>query len=398
MKLVLGMHSHLTAVLTQFKVLLLISFCTKFHLASAVYLDSAWGLGTSLNELIPGADCPHTAEYFDYTFWAGVLSIINAVLTFPGGPVTTLNAVCVFEQDLVYPSRRHFGSDWAGSFTSSASSPGYALIVRTISTTFNYDYVYDYVFYQNGLVETKVSLGGYLQATHYNSGWNEAEYSVRIQETAVGTLHDHVIGYKIDLDVAGTGNTFKMIHIDLETVNSPYHDYPITQKKMTTEVLKSDDVGGLHMNFDRPTMFVVTNPDELNKWGVEKGYKVDPRSPLKRVAGEDPRAVGGAFAKYQVAVTKHKDNENYIDSLFCQMNPPLCPITLDDYLDGDNLEDEDLVIWATAGLMHVPSSEDAPTTELLGHAASIFIRPFNYFDEDPAMAIRTGLFPQENSC
>ena len=35
--------------------------------------------------------------------------------------------------------------------------------------------------------------------------------------------------------------------------------------------------------------------------------------------------------------------------------------------------------------MHVPHSEDIPNTATAANAVSFFIRPFNYFDEDPSM-------------
>ena len=351
-----------------------------FQIASTVYLDSSWGLGTSLFELVAGSDCPYNAEYFNFTFYNGA------------NPVTIRNSICIFEQDLAWPTRRHYDSDFVNSFTSSASSAGYALVVRTSSPIYNYDYIYDYIFYPNGMVEAKMALGGYLQAIFYSAdNFKEDGYGTRVQEYTVGSLHEHIVGYKIDLDIAGTENTLQALHIDKETIQFPYFDKPITQKKITKEDITSDDKGGLKMNFERPTTHVVTNPTKFNKWGSRKGYKINTNSPIKSVIGDDERSIGGAYTKYQIAVTKQKDNENYINSPhFCQANPLLCPVTIDDYLDGDNIDKQDIVIWLSMGGIHIPIAEDVPTQETVGHASSLFIRPFNYFDEDPAMNIRGG--------
>ena len=54
-------------------------------------------------------------------------------------------------------------------------------------------------------------------------------------------------------------------------------------------------------------------------------------------------------------------------------------------LDNDSIVNEDLVAWVTIGMMHVPHSEDIPNTATAAESASFFIRPFNYFDEDPSM-------------
>ena len=54
-------------------------------------------------------------------------------------------------------------------------------------------------------------------------------------------------------------------------------------------------------------------------------------------------------------------------------------------LDDDPILNEDLVAWVTIGAMHVPHSEDLPNTATAANSANFFIRPFNYFDEDPSI-------------
>ena len=54
-------------------------------------------------------------------------------------------------------------------------------------------------------------------------------------------------------------------------------------------------------------------------------------------------------------------------------------------LDNDSILNEDLVAWVTVGMMHVPHSEDLPNTATAANSVNFFIRPFNYFDEDPSI-------------
>lgn len=61
------------------------------------------------------------------------------------------------------------------------------------------------------------------------------------------------------------------------------------------------------------------------------------------------------------------------------------------YVDGENIEQEDLVAWVTLGLMHIMHSEDVPNTATPGNSASFLLRPFSYFDEDPSMASYDGV-------
>ena len=59
--------------------------------------------------------------------------------------------------------------------------------------------------------------------------------------------------------------------------------------------------------------------------------------------------------------------------------------------DNEGIEDEDLVAWVTVGLMHVPHSEDIPNTATAANSASFYLRPYNYFDEDPSMSSHDAL-------
>ena len=57
--------------------------------ANTVYLDSHWGIGASVRELVQGVDCPMTAAYLD------------AVTFFKGASATNFhkNAICVYEHN-----------------------------------------------------------------------------------------------------------------------------------------------------------------------------------------------------------------------------------------------------------------------------------------------------------
>jgi Cu2+-containing amine oxidase len=57
--------------------------------ANTVYLDSHWGIGASVRELVQGVDCPMTAAYID------------AVTFFKGSSKANYHksAICVFEHN-----------------------------------------------------------------------------------------------------------------------------------------------------------------------------------------------------------------------------------------------------------------------------------------------------------
>ena len=55
--------------------------------------------------------------------------------------------------------------------------------------------MFDYIFMIDGTIEVRVSASGYLQGGY----WEPAQegYGTAIRETTMGSLHDHVINYKV---------------------------------------------------------------------------------------------------------------------------------------------------------------------------------------------------------
>ena len=173
------------------------------------YLDVSWAMGSSLFELVRGVDCPESATFIDLVHYVNTPR-----------PRRMKNAVCVFEYNIGIPLRRHFENDFEGGYKFYGGMPTYALILRSISTPYNYDYVFDYLFYANGVVEVRVSTSGYIQATYWTS--QEKPYGSEVHENVAGTVHDHMLNYKVDLDVAGRNNSYQTIDIEKEIIENPW--------------------------------------------------------------------------------------------------------------------------------------------------------------------------------
>lgn len=173
------------------------------------YLDSAWGMGSSTFELVPGVDCPDTATFID---------LVHHVDT--PRPRKYKNAVCIFEYNTGLPLRRHFENDFTGGYTFYGGMASYALVLRSISTPYNYDYIFDYVFYNNGVVEVRAATTGYVQAIFWTS--KESPYGSEIHKGVAGSIHDHMMNYKVDMDIAGRNNSYETIDIEIETIKDPW--------------------------------------------------------------------------------------------------------------------------------------------------------------------------------
>jgi Cu2+-containing amine oxidase len=84
-------------------------------------------------------------------------------------------------------------------------------------------------------------------------------------------------------------------------------------------------------------------------------------------------------------VTVRKEGEQQVSAMYDQAIPNPPTLTFDSYLNGESIVQQDLVVWASCGLLHLPHAEDVPVTATPGHSASILIRPFNFYDADPSL-------------
>jgi len=344
------------------------------------YLDAAWNMGSMTFELLRGVDCPNTATFFDLIHFVGRKD-----------PAKYKNAVCLFEQDMGVPLRRHYDTNFDGGYNFYGGMPGSALILRTIATTYNYDYVFDYIFYPNGVLEVRSSASGFPQTTFYTV--DEEPYASQIHPKMAGSMHDHIFNYKVDIDVFGTKQSYETIEVGLQNITNPWfpEDYHL-QKVLHRRVKKNETEAVYHYEFDKPTCMNFFNKNERNSYGVHRGIRVQIRDMMKQMYPESwPVVRGATWSLNQLTVTKRKEAEEKSSCIYNQQDMVDPVVDFSKYVDGENIEDEDLVAWVTMGMMHIPHSEDIPNTATPGSSASFLLRPFNYFDEDPSMASYDGV-------
>lgn len=343
-----------------------------------VYTDTTWGMGTSMYSMRLGYDCPHTAV------------LIDIPLDTAWGPLVWQGAVCVFEQPNDYAQRRHYNFDYNNGFDFYSSTPSHSLVVRTMPAVYNYDYVVDYIFYLNGIIEVRTAASGYLQAAFYNDAYAllESPYTVKLHDHVSGALHDHVFGIKADFDIVDTANSLVVKKVKARQEQLPWFPVPVTQKYLETTYIEDEGHSGLEYSYDQPGMWFVVNRDHLNKWGNERGYRLVTHSPLKMLPEirQDWRYESSAWKKYQVLATKHHDDEQMPTSVFDQAFP-VDPVTDVERWRANNesIAQQDIVTWLSFGHFHFPSAEDVPVTNVPGTLGSFVFKPHNFFNEDPTM-------------
>ncbi|ORY26996.1 amine oxidase catalytic domain-containing protein [Naematelia encephala] len=367
---------------------------TDPHQATTVFLDRAFGMGQSVKELMVGYDCPSEAVY------------LPATIHTAAGSSTRLNAICVFEKDSTKPLSRHTGwlKDEMGAIK------GYELTVRSISTVGNYDYLFDYTFQLDGTIEIRLSASGYLQGGVWND--KQADYGHQIRDTTMGSLHDHVINYKVDFDIAGTRNSLTAAMLEMEEISQPWVDEdwgrvspiyrrrmievkadlrPISQtfsqQKIVRKKILTEDDSRLEYPKNMEGNYVISNEDAHNAWGNPRGYAIHPGASNIHLTNLNCKRTQDNvnWAKHHLSVTRRHDNEPSSSSLWNIHLPGKPTVDFYKFFDGESLDQEDLVVWLNLGTHHIPRAEDSPQTLTNVATSSVLLTPFNFNDYDVSM-------------
>ncbi|KAM6174662.1 LOW QUALITY PROTEIN: amine oxidase [copper-containing] 3-like [Erethizon dorsatum] len=344
------------------------------------YMDSSFGIGKYSTPLTRGVDCPYLATYVDWHF-----------LVQSRAPKTVRDALCVFEQNQGLPLRRHHSELYSYYFGGVVET---VLVVRSVATLLNYDYVWDMIFHPNGAIEAKVHATGYISSSFLFGA--AQRYRNRVGEHTLGTVHTHSVHFKVDLDVAGLENWVWAEDLAFVPAAVPWSPeqqvqrLQVTRKLLETEEQAAFPVGGAAPRY----LYLASN--RSNKWGHLRGYRVQPLgSAGQLLPWNSPMAGAFSWAQYQVAVTPRKEEEPSSSSIY-NFNDRMPTVDFSNFIDSQTISGQDLVAWVTAGFLHIPHTEDVPNTVTVGNGVGFFLRPYTFFDEDPSFRSADSVYFRED--
>jgi primary-amine oxidase len=325
-----------------------------------------------VSSLEPTQDCPENAVYFDqvYADWEG-------------RPVRKPRAACLFEQPSASMAWRH--DDGSGLVESRKMRQ---LVLRTIGTVSNYDYVFDWIFQQDGVIRVRVGATGIDNvkavksptATQGPSG-GASQYGRFIAENTVGVNHDHFFSFRLDFDVDGTANSF--VRDKFQVQRLPSDGLRKSVWVAIPETAKTEDQAKAQMSMEHPEIWRIINPNVKNHLGYPVGYQLTGgANAMSLMVPDDYPQKRAGFTDYQVWVTPYRDNERYAAGDYTIQGKV-----------GDGLpawtkanraiENTDIVLWYTMGFHHVPHAEDWPVMPTMWHEFEL--RPVNFFERNPAL-------------
>jgi primary-amine oxidase len=338
--------------------------------------------------LVPGADCPAHALYFD-----------AVVAASDGSPKITKNAGCIFERvsgDIAWRHRDILSE-------SIESRPRRDLVVRTTANLGNYDYQFDWTFQQDGAIRVRVGATGVVmtkpvaertagaQLTAANPAGTGTKgvdapdaYGRFVAPNLVAINHDHFLSFRLDLDVDGQENS--LLIDNLRTQRLPDGQPRRSAWAVEPEIAHTEHDAMLHMDMNHPAGWRVVNPAAHNAVGYPVSYQLMPEmNAMSLLSRDDYPQNRAGFTDYHLWVTPQRADERYAAGMYPTLSKP--GEGLPKWTSANRpIDNRDIVVWYTFGMHHVVRAEDWPVMPVAWYGFEL--RPFDFFDRNPALNLK----------
>ncbi len=343
------------------------------------YLDSGdYGMGGLTSPLELGTDVPPNAKLLPATLADN-----------SGAPYTIPNAIAIFER---YAGPEYKHNEMLGSGAGNQSRARRELVVRWVSTIGNYDYMFDWVLLANGTIKLDVGASGIeavkgvkTKTMHDATAKDDTRYGTLIDHNIVGTTHQHIYNFRLDLDVDGEKNSLVELNpaVEKNTSGGPRKSVMVVNQ----HTVKNEQEAS--QKFDPSTIRLMSNPNKENRMGNPVSYQIIPFA-----GGTHPIAKGALFSKdewifkrvsfmdKQIWVTNYKPEERFPEGTY--PNRAKTDTGLKVFIeDNESIQNKDNVLWITTGATHVARAEEWPMmpTEYV-HA---MLKPWNFFSQTPTL-------------
>jgi primary-amine oxidase len=257
------------------------------------------------------------------------------------------------------------------------------LVLKMITTVDNYDYSLNWIFHQDGTLEVENELTGIVlaQGTAAKTQSEKDIYGRLIAQNIFAVNHQHFFNYRLDFDVDGQKNSVMEMNVNslpISEKNPLGNVITVADTPLTTEKAAVRDLDIKHSR-----EWIITSTDKKNSLGLPTAYMLMPggNTIFYPLAGS-PISKKAAFATHHVWVTKYKQNEMYAGGDYPNQTKP--GEGLPKYIaDDESLTNQDIVVWYTMGMTHIPRPEDWPV--MPRHQISFKIFPRGFFKRNPAI-------------
>eukprot|EP00172_Hildenbrandia_rubra_P001015 Plantae.Rhodophyta-Hildenbrandia_rubra.ctg16062.p1 GENE.Plantae.Rhodophyta-Hildenbrandia_rubra.ctg16062~~Plantae.Rhodophyta-Hildenbrandia_rubra.ctg16062.p1 ORF type:complete len:673 (-),score=115.48 Plantae.Rhodophyta-Hildenbrandia_rubra.ctg16062:3524-5542(-) len=329
-----------------------------------------FGIGVCANSLALNCDCLGHIQYFDAT-------LSNS----EGEPYMVKNAICMHEEDagLLW---KHM--EYRTGHTESRRSR--RLVVSFIATVVNYEYLFYWTFTESGTIELEIKLSGILSTNLLSEGEEEPEYGTLVAPGVNAQVHQHMFSVRLDTSIDGTRNT--VVEVDVKTMkkgseNPAGNAFRAVSTPLNTEA-QAQRVAAPARTWK------ITNSSSYNQVSAKPvSYKLVPftrggSQPLLLTSPESNVTARGQFATKSLWVTPYNEDERYPAGKYPTQGTggeglPAWTAA------NRSVENCDIVLWHTFGVVHIPRVEDFPVMPV--EVTGFSLKPDGFFSANPAIDI-----------
>ncbi|KAL8925133.1 MAG: hypothetical protein Q9208_003638 [Pyrenodesmia sp. 3 TL-2023] len=335
-----------------------------FHKKAAFDLGDV-GAGVMANNLKLGCDCLGAIHYLD--------AVLN---TEKGEPWHMENVVCVHEQDS--------GIGWKHTNYRTGKAAivrNRELVVQSIITVANYEYIMAFIFNQAGEIKYEVRATGIVSTQPIDEGF-EVPWGTVVHPRVLAAHHQHIFSLRVDPAIDGHNN--RLIYEEAHAMpRSDFNPHGVGYTINETLIEKS---AGLDIDVDRNRTFKIQNHSVRNPVnGRPVAYKIQAPPFQKLLADPDSFHFKRAeFANHNIYVTKYRDGELYAGGKYTNQSRGGDGVRSWANRNED-VTDTDLVLFVQFGLQHATRIEDFPVMPC--EVIHVAFKPANFFDKNPALDV-----------
>lgn len=335
-----------------------------FHRKQAFDLGDV-GFGTSANRLDLGCDCLGHIQYLD-----------GYLVDHKGEPMLCKNVICIHEQDN--------GIGWKHTnYRSNVASVvrSRELVLQTVCTVANYEYIIAYIFDQAGAVHFETRATGILATMPIDDDVS-VPWGTKVGPGVMAAFHQHLFCLRIDPAIDGHNNTAvyeDSIPMPIDDKLNPYGiGYTARETRLTNESFAD-------LNPQTARVFKIQNPNVMNPL-TKKPVSYRLHGPTSQMLIANPASFNSTraeFARHAFHVTKYHDTELFPAGEFTNQSQGTNVDSISHWMERQsNTENEDIVCWFTFSLTHNPRPEDFPVMPVA--ITKVSLEPCGFFTENPA--------------
>lgn len=326
-----------------------------------------YGMGRLASPIEANTDAPPNATLIDVTY-AGD----------DGKPYVLPRAVGIYERDggMLW---KHYES----YSETNESRRARDLVIFFIATIGNYDYALNWIFHQDGSLELDAALSGIMLPKGVNETPAGHGPGHLVAKNIVAPHHQHFFNFRLDFDVDGQANS---VHeMNTSAIAAGPGNPNLNGIVMRETVLGTEAAAQRDMNIPAARTWAVVNPSTMNALGSHSSFIIVPgvnSIPYVQPAGQVRRRAG--FINHHFWATRYNENEMYAAGAY--PNQSLGGAGLPRWVaNNESLAGQDVVVWYTMGLTHIPRPEEWPimNTTHIGFK----MLPGGFFTRNPALDV-----------